>query len=280
MDFQRSFIDKIYQSHSHCPECPSPRIVQEFFEGLLGVLFPEYAVQILQDTQEVEDKLQYYSIQLQGILGRNKKLINKDSDVVAKDFFAGLESVFEAIHEDILAMFEGDPAAKSTTEVIRSYPGFYAIAAYRIAHLLHQQGVSLIPRMITEFAHSKTGIEIHPGAKIGKHFCIDHGTGVVIGETTIIGDNVKIYQGVTLGALSVNKEDADIKRHPTIEDNVVIYAGASILGGNTVIGSDSVIGGNVWLTKSVPAKSKIYYQTKMYNASAETTDMFIFKNDA
>ncbi|WP_215226235.1 serine O-acetyltransferase EpsC [Echinicola shivajiensis] len=280
MEFKESFIEKIYQTHAHCPECPSPIIVREFFEGLLGVLFPEYAVQILRDPQEVEDRLQYFIVQLQAILGRNKKLIDKDSEIVAKEFFGSLDKVFDSIHEDIVAMYEGDPAAKSITEVIRSYPGFYAIAAYRIAHSLHQQGVALIPRMITEFAHSKTGIEIHPGAKVGRHFCIDHGTGVVIGETTIIGDNVKIYQGVTLGALSVNKEDADIKRHPTIEDNVVIYAGATILGGNTIVGADSIIGGNVWLTKSIPAKSKIYYQTKMYNANAETTDMFIFKNDA
>ena len=280
MDFRKSFINKIYDSHKQCPECPSPRIVQEFFEGLLGVLFPEYAVNILQDKQEVDDKLNYYEIQLQNILGRNKKLINRDSDEVAEEFFHRLSEVYDAIHEDIDAMFAGDPAAKSKTEVIRSYPGFYAIAAYRIAHLLKQQGVSLIPRMITEFAHSKTGIDIHPGAKIGKNFCIDHGTGVVIGETTKIGDHVKIYQGVTLGALSVNKEDADIQRHPTIEDNVVIYAGATILGGKTVIGAGSVIGGNVWLTKSIPPKSKIYYQTKMYDASAETTDMYIFKNDA
>ncbi|MBD8490288.1 serine acetyltransferase [Echinicola sp. CAU 1574] len=280
MDFKKSFINKIYAAHKQCPDCPSPRIVHEFFEGVLGVLFPEYAINVLQDGHEVDDKLNYYKIQLQGILGRNKKLVSKDSDQAAFDFFDGLEAVFDAVHDDIEAMYEGDPAAKSKTEVIRSYPGFYAIAAYRIAHLLHQQGVRLIPRMITEFAHSKTGIDIHPAAQIGKYFCIDHGTGVVIGETTIIGNHVKIYQGVTLGALSVNKEDADIQRHPTIEDNVVIYAGATILGGKTVIGAGSVIGGNVWLTKSIPRKSKIYYQTKMYDASAETTDMYIFKNDA
>ena len=144
------------------------------------------------------------------------------------------------------------PAAKSREEVIRTYPGFYAVAAYRIAHQLHLLGIQGIPRIITEHAHSKTGIDIHPGAKIGNHFCIDHGTGVVIGETSVIGNHVKIYQGVTLGALSVNKEDATKKRHPTLEDNVVVYAGATILGGGTVIGRGSVIGGNVWLTESVP----------------------------
>ncbi|QDH77710.1 serine acetyltransferase [Echinicola soli] len=280
MEYRKSFIKKIHDSHKQCPGCPSPRKVQEFFEGVLGVLFPEYAIKILHDTQEIEDKLTYYQIQLQEILGKNNRLIDVDSEMVSEAFFDRLSGVYDAIHEDIHAMFDGDPAAKSTTEVIRSYPGFYAIAAYRIAHLLHEQGVSLIPRMITEFAHSKTGIDIHPGAEIGRYFCIDHGTGVVIGETTRIGDHVKIYQGVTLGALSVNKEDADIQRHPTIEDHVVIYAGATILGGKTVVGAGSVIGGNVWLTKSIPAKSKIYYQTKMYDASAETTDMYVFKNDA
>jgi serine O-acetyltransferase len=131
--------------------------------------------------------------------------------------------------------------------------------------------------MITEFSHGRTGIDIHPGATIGNHFCIDHGTGVVIGETSVIGNHVKIYQGVTLGALSVNKEDADKKRHPTIEDNVVIYAGATILGGETVIGKGSVVGGNVWLTKSIPPNSKIYYQTKMYVDGTDSMDMYILK---
>jgi serine O-acetyltransferase len=146
--------------------------------------------------------------------------------------------------------------------VIRTYPGFYAIAAYRVAHALHLQNIGGIPRVITEHAHSRTGIDIHPGAKIGDHFCIDHGSGVVIGETCVIGNHVKIYQGVTLGALSVEKSDATKKRHPTIDDGVVIYAGATILGGETVVGHDSVIGGNVWLTRSVPPYSKIYYQAR------------------
>lgn len=280
MKYNLSFIDKIHQSHQQCPDCPSPRIVQEFFEGVLGVLFPEYAVKVLKDGGEIEDRLHFYQAELEGILGRNRKLIDADSRSVAAQFFEQLSTVFDAIHEDIDAMYAGDPAAKSRTEVIRSYPGFYAIAAYRLAHQLHKLGVALIPRMITEFAHSKTGIEIHPGAKIGSNFCIDHGTGIVIGETTVIGNHVKIYQGVTLGALSVNKEDADLKRHPTIEDGVVIYAGATILGGNTVIGAESIVGGNVWLTKSIPAKSKIYYQTRMYDASGETNDIYVFKHGA
>ena len=177
-------------------------------------------------------------------------------------------------------MYSGDPAAKSINEVVQTYPGFYAIAAFRIANELHRLGSVGIPRVITEHAHSKTGIDIHPGAKIGAHFCIDHGTGVVIGETTVIGNHVKIYQGVTLGALSVDKSDAERKRHPTIEDNVVIYAGATILGGETVIGHDSVIGGNVWLTRSVPPHSKIYYQAKMNNGEDTETDLIVFRSVA
>jgi serine O-acetyltransferase len=174
-------------------------------------------------------------------------------------------------------MHEGDPASRNKEEVIRAYPGFVAISAYRIAHELQHLQVENIPRMITEYAHSTTGIDIHPSAIIGENFCIDHGTGIVIGETTEIGNHVKIYQGVTLGALSVRKEDARVKRHPTIRDHVVLYAGATILGGNTVIGEHSVIGGNVWLTSSVPPYSKIYYQARMTHSSEGRTDDIIIK---
>lgn len=157
------------------------------------------------------------------------------------------------IHLDVIALFEGDPAAKSDEEVIVSYPGLEAIVVYRLAHYIHTRGVPVIPRIMSEYIHGKTGIDIHPGATIGESFFIDHGTGIVIGETTIIGRNVKIYQGVTLGALSVKKNYQDKKRHPTIEDNVTIYANATILGGETVIGKGAVIGGNTWIVKSVPA---------------------------
>jgi len=164
--------------------------------------------------------------------------------------------------KDILAAYDGDPAAHCIDEILLSYPAAYAITAYRAAHELHRIGVPLIPRMLTELAHSRTGIDIHPGASIGESFFIDHGTGVVIGETTIIGNNVKLYQGVTLGALSFPKDEKGRllrgqKRHPTIEDRVVIYAGATILGGDTVIGEGSIIGGNVWLTESVPPGSRV-----------------------
>lgn len=164
-----------------------------------------------------------------------------------------LPEIRRKITLDVKACFSGDPAAKSPEEVILSYPGLEAILVYRIAHFLYESGIPIIPRIMSEHIHGKTGIDIHPGAKIGESFFIDHGTGVVIGETTIIGNNVKIYQGVTLGALSVKKELMNKKRHPTIEDNVTIYAGATILGGETIIGHDSTIGGNMWVTHSVEA---------------------------
>ena len=274
-----SFIDKIYRAHTQCPNCPSPRVVHGFFEQVLGILFPEHAEEPLREKGQLEMKLFDLQVQLRDLLQSNSQLHKGNGEKLAQEFFRELEHVYDSLQEDICAVFAGDPAAKSKTEVVRSYPGFYAIAAYRIAHLLYRLGIALIPRMITEFAHSRTGVDIHPGANIGRHFCIDHGTGVVIGETAEVGDHVKIYQGVTLGALSVNKEDADKKRHPTIEDHVIIYAGATILGGETVIGRESVIGGNVWITKSVPPNSKIYYQVKMYDANTEATDFYILRNN-
>ena len=167
--------------------------------------------------------------------------------------------------EDVNAAFDGDPAAKSHDEIIYSYPGLFAIMVYRVAHLLYKADIPLLPRIMTEYAHSLTGIDIHPGADIGESFVIDHGTGIVIGETTVIGNNVRVYQGVTLGALSLPKETVNRlrgqKRHPTIEEDVIIYSGATILGGDTVIGARSVIGGNVWVTKSVPADTKVLLKT-------------------
>lgn len=274
-----SLVSKIFNTHKECSDCPSPKVIQQFFEELLGLLFPEYALQKAKSQEEVAARLTLLKEQLSSILSRNHHLHSSLGPVLAKDFFDRLEVVFDWVHQDVEAMYAGDPAAKSKTEILRSYPGFYAIAAYRIANLLHQLGIKLIPRMITELAHSRTGVDIHPGATIGQYFCIDHGTGVVIGETTKIGNNVKIYQGVTLGALSVDKADADTKRHPTIEEGVIIYAGATILGGKTVIGKNSVIGGNVWLTKSVPANSKVYYQTQIHHEDGVVTDRYVFKND-
>ena len=180
---------------------------------------------------------------------------------VALDFLEAVPSLRKILATDVAAVYEGDPAAKSYDEIIFSYPGIFAITVYRMAHVLHKFDVPLLPRIMTEYAHSITGIDIHPGAEIGESFVIDHGTGVVVGETTTVGNNVRIYQGVTLGALSLPMDAGerlrDKKRHPTIEEDVIIYAGATILGGDTIIGARAVIGGNVWLTESVPPDTKV-----------------------
>jgi serine O-acetyltransferase len=273
----QSFLRKLYHSHQACPTCPSPGEVAHFFTELLGTLFAECSQLSFSGESEFEEHIAQLRNELERIVKYNPSRGSADAKKLAQAFFDSVPTIFERIQHDVTAMFEGDPAAKSRSEVIRTYPGFYAIAAYRIANQLHMMGISGIPRIITEHAHSRTGIDIHPAAAIGEHFCIDHGTGIVIGETTVIGNHVKLYQGVTLGALSVNKEDAEKKRHPTLEDNVVVYAGATILGGDTVIGKGSVIGGNVWLTRSVPAYSKIYYQARMFNGDTNETDLVVFK---
>ena len=180
--------------------------------------------------------------------------------LLVKGFMSDLPKIADFCHGDAATLMEGDPAAQSIEEVILCYPGFFAVVAYRIAHTLYARDVPLLPRMICEYAHQKSGIDIHPGAQIGRALFIDHGTGVVIGETAVLGNNVKIYQGVTLGALRVDREHRSKKRHPTIEDNVVIYAGATILGGETIVGRNSVIGGNVWITRSIPAWSRVMFR--------------------
>ncbi|MDR1929194.1 MAG: serine acetyltransferase [Treponema sp.] len=180
------------------------------------------------------------------------------AELAVDDFFEEFPGLRKTLALDVEAAFRGDPAAKSMDEVILAYPGFEAIVVYRLAHFFWKREIPLIPRMMSEIVHNRTGIDIHPGAEIGTSFFIDHGTGVVIGETTVIGNGVKLYQGVTLGALSVKKEEAGKKRHPTIEDGVTIYSGATILGGDTVIGRDSTIGGNVWITEPVPPNSRVY----------------------
>ncbi|MBQ8982433.1 MAG: serine acetyltransferase [Lachnospiraceae bacterium] len=185
------------------------------------------------------------------------------AEVISREFITKVPQIQEMLLKDVQAGFDGDPAAHSKEDIIISYPGLFAIYVYRIAHELYIQDVPLIPRIMTEYAHSRTGIDINAGARIGEYFFIDHGTGVVIGETTIIGDHVKIYQGVTLGGLSTRQGQAlsGVKRHPTIEDNVTIYSGSSILGGDTVIGHDSVIGGNAFITSSVAPQTKVIVRT-------------------
>ncbi len=199
-------------------------------------------------------------------LEREIALLLPDADArsIVTRFFARMPEIRRLVESDVQAAYEGDPAATSPMEVVMAYPGLYAVTIHRLAHELHRLGVPIIPRIMSELAHSRTGIDIHPGATIGERFFIDHGTGVVIGETTVIGKNVKLYQGVTLGALSFDRDPRTgalvkgVKRHPNVEDNVVIYAGATILGGSTTIGHDSEIGGNVWLKDSVPPNSRVY----------------------
>lgn len=273
----KSFLQKLYNSHQACPTCASPAEVAVFFNNLLGTLFAEYTQLSFTSEEHFREHIEDLQTELDRIVRSSPYKGKGDAGSIAANFFDSLPEIFSKLNEDVDAMYEGDPAAKSRSEVIQTYPGFYAIAAYRVANELHKLGVKGIPRVITEHAHSKTGIDIHPSAQVGNHFCIDHGTGVVIGETAVIGNHVKIYQGVTLGALSVSKDDAVKKRHPTLEDNVVVYAGATILGGDTVIGRNSIVGGNVWLTRSVPPNSKIYYQAKMYNGQTEEPDIVIFK---
>jgi len=255
-----AFIRQLYEDHKVATRCPSPALVSDFFNKLLAFLFPEISTNTYASFNDFQKHHGSLQDDFRYILSKRLNR-NADEDAsILQHVFESLPEIRTMLKEDIQAMYDGDPAAKSLTEVVRTYPGFYAIASYRIAHCMCQKGLSLIARIITSNAHSKTGIDIHPSAIIGRHFCIDHGTGLVIGETTRIGNHVKLYQGVTLGALSVRKQDAKTKRHPDIEDHVVIYSGATILGGKTVIGHHSTIGGNVWLTNSVEPHSKINYQ--------------------
>lgn len=213
-------------------------------------------------TKEIQKALIYSLNNSKGFNDNSTKLEHSHCfNLAEKTACALIEEIPEIrrmVALDTEAAFKGDPAAKSNEEIILSYPGLQAIMVHRVAHFLHVNGVPVIPRIMSEHIHGKTGVDIHPGATIGESFFIDHATGVVIGETCVIGNNVKIYQGVTLGALSVAKTMQNTKRHPTIEDNVTIYANATILGGETVIGKGAVIGGNTWVTKSVEAGKTVY----------------------
>ena len=272
------FFDRLIGEHTLCETCPSPEEVAKFFRKLLGFFYLDFSTKPLKSHDALQTELNELKLELKSLLSRNPMNAIKGIDKINDRFFEGITGIYELLNLDIMAIYEGDPACQSRREVIRTYPGFYAIAAYRVANLLYNLDVEDLPRVITEHAHSLTGVDIHPGATIGKSFCIDHGTGIVIGQTSIINDHVKMYQGVTLGALSVQKCDANIKRHPTIESHCVLYAGSTILGGDTVIGEGSIIGGNVWVTKSVPPKSKIYYQAKMN--TDDNIDVVVFKEFA
>lgn len=234
---------------------PNKRKAHEWIDRLIDILFPVRCAEAVGELEIRQLELQLWEL----LLPLEDQI--EPTDVVVKQFFMQIPLIYNQLHNDALAILSFDPAAHSLEEVIAAYPGFYAIAVYRFSNALYKLKIPILPRLISEWAHSQTGIDINPGATIGSGFFIDHGTGVVIGETAIIGNNVKIYQGVTLGALQVKKEEANVKRHPTIEDNVVIYSGATILGGRTIIGHDSVIGGNVWLTNGVEPFSLVYQKS-------------------
>lgn len=231
-----------------------------FDEEHLGRTLPEYFLG--HNLIQLYDNL--YSQVIAALTQHEKEIANetkiiKKTEAICSSFFSSLPRIQKLLIKDVEAAYNGDPAAHSKEEIIFCYPGLLAVFVYRIAHELYKLQVPFIPRIMSEYAHSRSGIDINPGATIGEYFFIDHGTGVVIGETTIIGNNVKIYQGVTLGALSTRSGQLlrNVKRHPTIEDNVTIYSSASILGGETVIGKGSVIGGNAFITESVPAGSRV-----------------------
>jgi len=256
------FIKALFERNSRCfSGFPDKGAVESFIDELYTLLFlpndinHKCEAQLREQFVSLQEK---FTLLLADVIEDRSKVAT-----ISEEYFAQLPDVYAALIIDAEALLLSDPAARSLEEVMAAYPGFYATAVHRLSHPLHKAGVPVLPRLFSEYAHGKTGIDIHPGAIIGHSFSIDHGTGVVIGETTIIGNHVKIYQGVTLGALSVSKELATTKRHPTIEDNVVIYSGATILGGQTVIGSDSIIGGNVWLTGSVPSNSVVYHKSEI-----------------
>lgn len=255
-----SQVIKKYEDH----QCmlPLKDESRKFIDKFLKLAFPQYSEKSFEKIEEIESAailLMYDLKKLVGSVIEDKREVDQTVDQYA----SALPEIIRKLDKDAEAIFNGDPAAKNQDEVILAYPGFFAITIYRLSHELYLLGVPVIPRILSEYAHERSGIDIHPGAEIGESFCIDHGTGIVIGETTIIGSRVKIYQGVTLGAVSVDKSLASQKRHPTIEDDVIIYAQAVILGGETVIGRNSVVGGNAWVTESVPPDSVVLHKSEV-----------------
>jgi len=257
------FYAKLFARQQEAHDMPSNTRIWEWARDVFRLMFPERNSKKLLTVDAVGATFKILENELYDLLLKSRDSASCDHKQIVRNFFNALPEIYQQMLEDAQAMLDGDPAANNLSEVIRSYPGFLAICMYRMAHQLWSDEVPLFPRILTEYAHERTGIDIHPGATIGRYFQIDHGTGVVIGETAIIGDYVKLYQGVTLGALSVDKLLAGQRRHPIIEDHVVIYAGATILGGKTRIGHHSVIGGNVWLTSSVPAYTTVYHKPQV-----------------
>lgn len=243
-------------------ELPSVESTQRFADELVIFLFPVKANRLV-SLRSLQKELRHLRFRLSELILPMKSGTEEELSLSVDRFFDRLPVIYQLLVDDAQSFLESDPAARSIEEVIMSYPGFHAIAVYRIAHELQLMDIPLLPRIMSEYIHGKTGIDIHPGATIGENFFIDHGTGVVIGETAHIGNNVKIYQGVTLGALLVEKGLNAQKRHPIIQDNVIIYAGSTILGGKTIVGHDSVIGGNTWLTESVEPYSVVYNKAQI-----------------
>ena len=272
-----SIVDSILSDYTHGRDIdkvdlkrhPEKEVVIDMITKLLRIVFPGYFRENSYRVYNAKHNLSMLMEDVMYNLNKQIRLILQSSmeDGEAKEkaqeicleFFRRIPAVRATVQTDVEAAYAGDPAATSTDEIIFCYPGLFAITVYRLAHVLYELNVPMLPRIMTEYAHGITGIDIHPGATIGNYFFIDHGTGIVIGETTIIGENVKIYQGVTLGGLSTRAGQGlrGKKRHPTIEDNVTIYANASILGGETVIGRDSVIGANAFITHSIPASTTV-----------------------
>ena len=258
MDFAE-YLDSINQSY--CSDVP-PMVDSHYFtDDLVHLLFPIKTNKNI-SRFEIEIQLERMQLRLKQLLLPLQNDLKQTPKEIARIFFDKLQETFKLLLQDADTFLKSDPAASCVEEIILSYPGFFALTVHRLAHNLYMLEVPVLPRIMSEHAHSKTGIDIHPGAKIGNNFFIDHGTGIVIGETAEVGNNVKIYQGVTLGAMYVKREMKQTKRHPTIEDNVIIYAGSTILGGQTVVGHDTIIGGNVWLTESVLPHSIVYRQHK------------------
>ncbi len=256
----REFYQHIFSIQQKTEAVPPNEKIAAWVSQLICQLYPERAACFSNSPEAIRQQFDKLSSDLIDLLNATKACSKDDNVKKASDFFQHIPELYRVLNTDIEAILQGDPAAHTRFEVIRAYPGFFAICFYRIAHALLDLGTALLPRIITEWGHSVTGIDIHPAAEIGEHFCIDHGTGIVIGESSNIGDHVKLYQGVTLGALSVDKSMAYTKRHPSVEDHVVIYSGATILGGETIIGHHSIIGGNVWITKSIPPYSTVYHR--------------------
>lgn len=262
-DFKKFARHLSSMNKGYCMEAPSMLKTQEFVDNLVHVLFP-IKDDCRVEESEIELELERCSVELKELLHSIKNSIPATPEQIAGAFMDALPDVFDTMMDDAVSIARFDPASSCVEEIILAYPGFYCIAVYRMAHILYKLKVPLLPRIMMEYVHGQTGIDIHPGAQIDSPFFIDHGTGIVIGETAVIGKNVKIYQGVTLGALTVEKELARTKRHPTIEDNVVIYAGSTILGGKTVIGHDTIVGGNTWITESVLPHSVVYRQHRVH----------------